>query len=224
MALYYKLNMKRLPMSLVWSWGGPLKFCAFAIRKAVPVRWVLPGLLPGEPGITQLAEADAPPDLVALLQAPSTQLVAAGFDPITHYSVPAIGLGSGLCRAFISTDGRIAALVLTVGQGARRETGVVAMSLPESGSLIGTSSFVQRLPAVPGINAIHMPRQAAPEVISAHRARIAGCDVKVLKAGAVLDLVLDQQQRSLQYYSAQGLYVPATQQDIDRALGTGSGV
>ncbi len=224
MATYYKVNVKRLPLSLVWSWGNPLVFCVFAIRRLLPGSWVHPGLVPGEPRIIPLEEDTAPADLVAALQEPSTQLVADALVPITHYQVPAVGLGRGLCRAFISTDGRIAALALTNGPGMRGGGGVTAMSLLPSGQLIATSSMRLRLPTVPWVSAVRMPGQGAREVIHAHRARITGHDVKVLEAESVLDLILDQQRRSIEYYSAEGLYAPATQQDIDRALASGRDV
>ena len=212
---YYKLNVGRLPLGLVWSWGSLPGFLAFLVfYKLLRVRKYGPVLVPAQPGVLRIPEGEARVDDHPGLEAASAELTKAGLVPAMYYTTETIGPVSGLTRVFLSPDGRFAALAMSSKARLSSETSVSLVSVADDGAIIGTGSTILRLPQVPGTELVRIPGAPPAELISHHVRRLDSRAVRQLAVEDVVQLLDEQQLRTIKHDVSIGLYEPATDSDV----------
>jgi hypothetical protein len=219
---YYKVDIRRLPLALLWRWGYRVKLLICIVRKALPLPWFATILVPAEPVVERVSPAQATEHLVEALAPASSYFAQNGFQSITYYSVPNLGPTRGLAHALLSSDGKVVALCIVAQVLALQETAVSLVSLPADGPLIGTGSKVRPMPAPPDVDSLSLPGASPAEVFRAHATRVAGTRIRELRAEDVVPLVLDLQARANRYYVGTHLYVPATDADVEAACRAGA--
>lgn len=217
MTTYYKINIKALPVGLVWSWGNPRSFLEFLVRKALPFPAYGPTLVPDELSILEVTEAEADADLAADAAEHRTQLEALGYRTALVYKVRTLGPSRGLARALFSSDRRALCVLTSVRMFHRARVSTRIVSYADDGRVVGTSSSVPRLPPVPGIDVERLPAASAGTVARHHERRLASFPAKHLDPGEVIPLIREHQLRARDYYVAEGIWVPATEADVARA-------
>lgn len=214
---YYKVNARRLPLSIVWSWGSIGGFFAFLIFfKLLRVMKYGPVLISAEPGVSPVADADVSAGDRADLEPVSAELIAAGLVPIMYYRNEVVGPVSGLARLFLSGDGRYFAGVSTARSLSRFDVSIFLVSVSSEGSILSTSSTVLRWPEVPGNNVVRLPGARARDLLNSHLPRLASRVVRQLAVADVVRVLYDLEERALKHYVSIGLYEPASASDIER--------
>src|SRR5262245_18833389 len=214
---YYKTNIRALPIGLVWSWGKPRSFWVFLVRKVLAIPVYGPTLVPEQPAVIEVQEVAAEADLGDPMALHRAQLEALGFRAVPLYKMPTLGPSRSLGRALVSADAKALCLLVSTGTGDIVRVATAITSIAPDGRMIGTSSAVLRLPPVPGIDIVRRPGASADAVARHHASRLSAFPAKHLEPADVVPFILQQQQRALEYYVAQGIYVPASGQDIERA-------
>jgi hypothetical protein len=217
MERYYKTNCKAVPISLVWSWGKPLTFLVFLVRKALPFPFYGPGLVPGDLAVIEVPEEAADTDLLTDMSDHRTQLESLGYVSVLLYTVPTLGRTRGLARAFLSADRTSLGLLLSVRALHMAQVTTSITSVTHDGRTIATSSARLRLPTVPGVDVERLPGAPARLVAEHHVSRASNFPARLLQVSDVVPLIQRQKQRVLDYYTAQGIWVPASESDIERA-------
>jgi hypothetical protein len=217
MERYYKTNIKALPVGLVWSWGSPLSFLAFLIRKVLPFPAYGPLLVCEELNVVEVQESTADAHLAAMMAPHRSQLEVLGFRSTLLYQVPTLGAARDLSRALLSADQRALCLLLSARMGQIAQVATAITSIANDGRMVGTSSAVLRLPPVPGIDIDRLPGAPADAVARHHLNRLGAFPAKRLEPTDVVPFLREHQQRGIEYYVAKGLYVLANERDIARA-------
>ena len=217
MARYFKVNIRRLPYSLVWSWGSMASFAAFVVRKALQSPAYGNTLVPEHPTIVPVDETSADPELRSAMRPSTDQIASFGFAPVLLYSSPTLGPSRGLAQLSLSDDRRATCLVVAGTSKGFSQVVVSLLSVLGTGRMVGTSTGVVRLSEVPGIEVFRMPGADAGMAATSHMQRIHHSDAKPLTHQEAIGLVRDQQERALRYYVSERIYVEATQEDITQA-------
>lgn len=219
MERYYKMDIRRLPWGLVWSWGTPASFLAFAVRKVLPFPFYGPNLVPEVLSLNPVSEDAADSDLRRMMQPPLEQLAGRGFTTVFLYTVPTLGPSRGLGRALLAKGGETMCLIVSAVTGTSAQMSVHLVSAEAAGGLLSTSSAVLRLPPVPGVDVLRLPGADVQTLVTSHFSRLTDRHVRVFTAEAIVPLIKEQQQRMVRHYIAQGLFVEATPEDIERVRG-----
>lgn len=213
---YYKADIRRMPLSIVRSWGlGSV--IILAIRKLLPFPFYSSMLVPAELAVNPITDGQADSELLRRIVPPAAELQAKGFSSELLYTIPTIGPSRGLGRALLAPGGEAVGLVVVTVSGPVVQTSVHLLSAEESGALLGASSAVLRLPPVPGIDVIRLPAASAAALAEAHLGRLHGRKLRRFSGSDIQPLLREQQQRSTAYYVSIGLYVEASPEDIERA-------
>jgi hypothetical protein len=213
---YYKTDIRRVPLRLVWSWGGG-GFLAYLVRKWLPFPWYGPGVVPATLGIVPVRSDDADPHLFELIERETGKLEKLGFRPELLYRTTVLGPARGLGRALLAHDGGSVCLVVAIVNGPHSQTSVHCFSESGAGSIFGASSAVLHLPPVPGIDVLRLPGRSAHEVATAHMHRVASRTVRKFTGSDIVPLLRALQERSTTYYLSQGIYVEASPDDVASA-------
>src|SRR5260370_34534616 len=94
---YYKLDILRLPVRLVWR-SGNRSIIRFAIRKFLRVPWFGPVLVPAEPVVELVLEGDADGLFLRAIAPASAYFAETGSPSFTRFKVRARGTGAGLAH------------------------------------------------------------------------------------------------------------------------------
>jgi len=213
---YFKTNIRRMPLRIVWSWGAG-KALVLALRKLLPVPFYASTLVPEQLDLNPVAEASADPELLRRMAGPLAELQRMGFVSVMLYTVPILGPTRGLGRALLQQDGGTVCLLIAAVSGMSAQTSIHLLSAERAGALLGTSSAVLRMPPVPGIDVLRLPGAPAAEVAAAHLRRLAGRSLRQFGADDIKPFLREHQQRNIEYYVSTGLYVEASPADIERA-------
>ena len=216
MERYFKTDIRRMPLGIVWSWSAGSALY-LALRKLLPVPFYAPALVPEQLAVNPVAEASADPGLLRMVAGPSAELLEMGFAPVLLYTVPTLGPTRSLGRALLQQEGSTVCLLIAVVTGESAQTSVHLLSAERAGALLGTSSAVLRMPPVPGIEMLRLPGAPPAQVAAAHLGRLAGRSLRRFAAEDVEPVLRELQQRSIEYYVSIGLYVEASPADIERA-------
>jgi hypothetical protein len=217
MERYYKTNCKAVPLSCVWSWGKPLAFLAFLVRKALPFPFYGSGLVPEDLAVLEVPEHAADPGLLNDMSEQRNQLESLGYVSVLLYKAPTLGMPRGLARVFLSGDHTSLCFLLSVRATHAGQVTTAITSIAHDGRMITTSSARLRLPTVPGIDVERLPDAPAHVIASQHAIRATNFPARLLQVSDVVPLIRQQQQRALDYYVAQGIWVPATESEVERA-------
>lgn len=211
------MNLGRLPLATVWSWGAAQFFGFLVFQKLLRRRLQSPLLLPAEPGILRAARTRD----VACIEEATIQLSGLGFSWTFDHKAATLGPVSGSARVLLSKDERTFAGLVAVGtSGATASlTSATLFSVTTTGLLVVTSSVAKRMPKLPGNDDVVQLPGGTPlfELYAAHLPRLRDRELRHLSPEAIEAVLVDLQARGIRHYLSLGLYEPATPEDIARA-------
>lgn len=221
---FYIINLTKATFAEIWQASnrsivptaivGGLKLLRRPLRCGSPISL----------GLAERIDSTAlPQDVLGFMQDPLLQLRDLGFAVIGATYKHFIGVNEGYTLELLSKDRLTGCSLLWVrNKTAGRTTETVAVSMSSQrrqGVVLGTSNVAFGLKAPPGVLAVRLPGASAANVYQKHCQRIeAANDVVAFDAESRMKLVEDLSDRSNQFNVERGLYVPATDEEVLKAM------
>jgi hypothetical protein len=222
--IFYVTNLTRASFSEVWQASnrslvallilGLYKVTRRTWRCGTPLSLSLP---------CSVDPSDLPADVLKHMGEPLLQLRDAGFVVIGATHKRFLGINEGYSLELLSEDRLSGCSLMWVRNknGPQvQEVVVVSMtSLRRQGMIIATSNLVIGFKPPPDVIVQRHPGASATDVRDQHRERISGIgDLVLFNRDSRLQTVEDLAERSSRFNLKRGLYIPATREEIERAM------
>jgi hypothetical protein len=217
---YLKFDSTRVSYGEYWRWKPGPAFVILAVSKLLGVRFPTTMLVPATATVIPVDPMIQPPELVAMLERPLRACQEKGFVVSLYYTIPSLGNIIGLGAAMISGDGFVGALVLAAQSrnGVSREVHLGLLSRLRNGRILGTGDKGSLFGPAPVMDSVRLPGRSFAEVIDAHLGRMSARASEIAPVGDVTALVRQVEQVQIDANLARGVYVPATPDDVAKAL------
>jgi hypothetical protein len=223
MTVWYKIDPTRLTYRELWrlSGRGLLPFARAVVRKWFKIQPPAKSGYQFRTTLDLLELAALPERPREVLGAIVSQAERHGFRFVFCHGALALGDIAGCSAVLMSADGMTFANAIWVRTGRREEASFILGSRTES-RLLFTGNHTHGLDAPPEFDVWRLPGKSIDELVAIHAQRLDRLRRERVLPATEADVaarVIENQQRTLAFQLARGVYVPMTPEEVERLSG-----
>ena len=217
---YFKLDSTRVSFKEYWRWKPGLAFFILAGMKLLRRRFMSRVLVPAVASIDVVDPLMQPPELVAALAAAIKACEAKNRTIEFWYTIPAVGSSVGLGAVLTSGDRLSVAMAVAAETkaGTHRDVVLGLVSRRRSGGFLATGPGKSLFYPAPEIETLQLRGRSYAELIDAHDSLLSKRRSELVPCGGAREVIVELQRLQVRANVARGIYVPASPQDVARAM------